>query len=83
MAKCEHADKDTGDSDDDLKEVKSTDINAEATERLKKAASARVEEEDDKVGQGSSSSNKTLTKAERSGSSGTTDKVAEELLKSA
>jgi len=65
-----------------LKEVKSTDINAEATERLKKAASSRVEEEDE-PGQGSSSSSKTLAKAERSGSAGTTDKVAEELLKSA
>jgi len=44
--------------------------------------SSRVEV-DDNVGQGSSSSSKTLAKAERSGSSGTTDKVAEELLKSA
>lgn len=38
--------------------------------------------EEDESGEGSSSGAKTLSKAERSGSEGTRDKVAEELLKS-
>lgn len=67
-----------GDSDDELKEAKSTDINAEATERLKRAASMK----EDDSGEGSSSSaGRALSKAERSGSEGTRDKVAEDLLK--
>jgi len=58
-------------------------VNAEATARLKAAASRRVEDEDEEESGGGSSSSagKVLQKAERSGSSGTRDKVAEQLLK--
>ena len=73
-----------GDSDDEaLTKTKSVDVNAQATERLKAAASRRVEDkEDDEGGAGSSSSaGKVLAQAERSGSEGTRDKVAEQLLK--
>lgn len=72
-----------GDSDDELalatKESKGEDINKEATERLKRAASMK---EEDESGEGSSSGGRTLSQAETSGSGGTRDKVAEELLKS-
>jgi len=72
-----------GDSDDEgLTKTKSIDVNAEATERLKAAASSRrVEDEDEEEGGGGSSSSgggKALQKAE---TSGTRDKVAEQLLK--
>jgi hypothetical protein len=70
-----------GDSDDDVKEIKTTDINAEATARLKRAASMKEEAEAD-TGEGSSSSpSKTLKKAETTGAAGTRNKEAEELLK--
>jgi len=63
-----------GDSDED--EAKTKDIKAEDTERLKKLAS---ESEAEKKGD----SGKELKPAERSGSLGTRDQAAEELLKNA
>ncbi|KAF2492081.1 hypothetical protein BU16DRAFT_467039 [Lophium mytilinum] len=63
-----------GDSDED--EAKAKDIKAEDTERLKKLAS---ESEAEKGGE----SGKVLKPAERSGSLGTRDQAAEEILKNA
>jgi hypothetical protein len=61
-----------GDSDED--EAKTKDIKAEDTDRLKKLAN---ESEAEKNGD----SGKQLKPAERSGSLGTRDQVAEELMK--
>ncbi|KAK3078040.1 hypothetical protein LTS18_008591, partial [Coniosporium uncinatum] len=70
-----------GDSDDEeTKEAKKTDLKAEDTARLKKAASATVE--DDKEGDDGPPKLKPQ-ESERSGSVSQTNKEAEELLKNA
>lgn len=61
-----------GDSDDE--EAKTKDIKADDTERLKRAASNKESEHDTKTD---------LKPAERSGSMGTRDQAAEEILKEA
>lgn len=73
-----------GDSDDEKeKEAKGIDIRAEDTARLKKAASMSAEEggnSGEKGGDASVERTGSLEEAEQTGSAGTRDKIAEELL---